>query len=195
VSGSEQVALRPVVVQDAVSGRVLMLAYANDEAVAATHATGRAHFYSRSREELWDKGATSGQVLWVRAVHEDCDGDALLYLVDAPRGACHTGQVSCFGDAMPAAAELGRLWQTVAARLTDGDAATSYTRRLAEAGVDRVLRKIGEESAEFIVGVKNQDADETAREAADVLYHLWVALAVAGVPLTAVTTELERRRR
>ena len=186
--------LRPVVVQEASTGRVLMLAYANEEAVAATRATGRAHFFSRSRQELWDKGATSGQVLTIVGIEPDCDEDTLLYLVDAPHGACHTGAASCFGSVMPPAGELGRLWATVEERVRDADPEVSYTRRLYEAGLDRILRKVGEESAEFLVACKNGDADEVAREASDLLYHVWVALRTAGVPLDAVTQELERRR-
>jgi len=186
-------ALRPVIVQDVDSGAVLMLAWANAAAVRHTRERGRAHFWSRSREALWDKGATSGQVLTVRRILTDCDEDAWLYQVQAPRGACHLGRRSCFGDqAEVPVGMLGRLFQIQKERLERGPA-SSYTRRLAEAGPDRVLRKVGEEAAEFLLACKNDDADEVTREAADLIYHLWLALHVAGVDLDAVAGELSRR--
>lgn len=190
-------AILPVVVQDVRTGAVLMLAWTNQEAIEATRATGRAHFWSRSRRQLWDKGATSGQILKVRQVAWDCDADALLYQVEAPRGACHTGSRSCFGDVEVPTAMLSALYDIQRARLeaAPGNGADSYTRRLAESGPDRVLRKIGEEAAEFIVACKNSDPVEVANEAADVVYHLWLALHLAGVPLEDVAAELRRRHR
>jgi phosphoribosyl-ATP pyrophosphohydrolase/phosphoribosyl-AMP cyclohydrolase len=186
--------LVPVVVQDAASGAVLMMAYANAEALERTRATGRAHFWSRRRQEIWDKGATSGQVLELVDMQADCDGDTVLYRVRAPHGACHTGAFSCFGETGPEVGELGRLWATMAQRIATARAEDSYTRRLYEQGIDRVLRKVGEETAEFLVACKNQDPTEIAAEAADVLYHLWAALLTAGVPLARVSEELKRRR-
>jgi phosphoribosyl-ATP pyrophosphohydrolase/phosphoribosyl-AMP cyclohydrolase len=184
--------LMPVVVQDAASGTVLMVAFANREALRLTRETGRAHFYSRSRQALWDKGATSGQVLEVLAVVPDCDSDAWLYKVNAPRGACHTGRFSCFGDVEPAIGPLGRLWATIQSR-REAAAADSYTRRLLDAGLDRILRKVGEEAAEFLVACKNGASDEITAEASDLLYHIFVALLASGVDLAAVTGELSRR--
>ena len=192
-SGSEG-SLQPVVVQDANSGTVLMLAWANEAAVEASRRTGRAHYWSRSRRALWDKGATSGQVLTMRRIAADCDDDALLYQVEAPQGACHTGRQSCFGDVDVPAGMLGSLFQTQAERMAGGDAATSYTRRLADGGMDRVLRKVGEETAEFLVACKNGDPAEVRAEAADVVYHVWLALHLAGVSLADVSAELARRR-
>jgi phosphoribosyl-ATP pyrophosphohydrolase/phosphoribosyl-AMP cyclohydrolase len=186
-------AILPVVVQDIRTGAVLMLAWTNAEAIAATRSTGRAHFWSRSRRELWDKGATSGQVLHVRNVAWDCDGDALLYQVEAPQGACHTGRFSCFGDVDVPTAMLARLYDVQSARI-EGGAEESYTRRLAAAGPDRVLRKVGEETAEFIIACKNNQPDEVRYEAADVVYHLWLALHLAGVSLEDLALELRRRR-
>ncbi len=183
-----------MVVQDEDSGTVLMFAYANSEALAKSRSTGLAYFWSRSRAEIWDKGSTSGQVLEIVAVLEDCDQDAVLYKVWARNGACHTGAYSCFGDGGPQAGELGRLWETVRSRIADADPEASYTRRLYEAGIDRVLRKIGEEAGEVIIGCKGGRAEEIAAEASDLIYHIWVALQTAGVPLEAVTGELRRRR-
>lgn len=182
----------PVVVQDAASGTVLMVAFANAEALRLTRETGRAHFYSRRRQALWDKGATSGQVLEVLAVVPDCDGDAWLYQVNAPHGACHTGRFSCFGDVEPGIGPLGRLWSTIERR-REAAAADSYTRRLLDAGLDRILRKVGEEAAEFLVACKNGAADEITAETSDLLYHIFVALLASGVDLAAVTAELARR--
>lgn len=185
--------LVPVVVQDMDSGAVLMLAYANQQALDHTRASGRAHFYSRSRGELWDKGKSSGQVLSVVRILEDCDQDAVLYQVQAPKGACHTGDFSCFGDSDPLPAELGRLWATLSQRISDADADASYTRRLYASGLDRVLRKIGEEAGEVIIACKGGHPTEVAEEASDLVYHLWVALLAAGVPLTDVAAVLNRR--
>lgn len=186
-------ALRPVVVQDVDSGAVLMLAYANEDALALTRATGRAHFFSRSRQEIWDKGSTSGQILEVCAVSVDCDGDALLYKVRAPHGACHTGARSCFSDDGPPAGELGRLWQTMRLRIESADPTDSYTRRLYDAGLDRVLRKVGEESGEVIIAFKGGRTEEIAAEASDLLYHLWLALHASGVNLVDIAQVLRAR--
>ncbi len=183
-----------MVVQDVDTGLVLMLAYASREALERTQATGRAHFYSRSRQSLWDKGATSGQILEVLGIREDCDEDALLYLVRAPRGACHTGAESCFGQDLTPVEELGRLWRTIASRLENGDPQSSYTRRLYDAGIDRILRKVGEEAAEVIIAAKNKDRSEAAAEAADLVYHLFLALQATGVPLADLSDVLARRR-
>jgi len=192
--GQSAGSLTPVIVQDVATGAVLMLGWANQDAIDATQATGRVHFWSRSRQELWDKGKTSGQVLHVRHVAWDCDADALLYQVSAPEGACHTGQYSCFGDlAVPPAAMVTRLFEIQRERLATGTSDGSYTRRLADSGMDRVLRKVGEEAAEFLVACKNTAEGPVAAEAADLIYHVWLALHVAGVDLEEVGRELARR--
>jgi phosphoribosyl-ATP pyrophosphohydrolase/phosphoribosyl-AMP cyclohydrolase len=185
--------LLPVIVQDVDTGVVLMLAWTNAEARRRSEETGRAHFWSRSRGALWDKGATSGQVLSLCGIREDCDHDALLYLVRAPHGACHTGRASCFGDAGTAVSMLGSLFALQRERLDHASPDQSYTRRLAEGGIDRVLRKVGEETAEFLVASKNQDPREIRAEAADLVYHLWLALHLSGVSLADVSDELDRR--
>ncbi|MGC8486631.1 MAG: bifunctional phosphoribosyl-AMP cyclohydrolase/phosphoribosyl-ATP diphosphatase HisIE [Clostridia bacterium] len=185
--------LLPVVVQDVDTGAVLMVAWTNAEARRRSEETGRAHFWSRSRGALWDKGATSGQVLRLVTVREDCDQDALLYQVRAPHGACHTGRASCFGDVETAVSMLGRLFHIQEERRNHPSADPSYTRCLAAGGIDRVLRKVGEEAAEFLVACKNQDPEEVRAEAADVLYHLWLALHLSHVSLAEVSQELARR--
>lgn len=174
--------LCPVVVQEAGTGEVLMLAYANTEAIAKTLHTGVAHFYSRSRQELWRKGDTSGQVLRVVGVTLDCDQDAVLYKVEAPQGACHTGAHSCFHHEIHGtpAAEFGavsaRLWQTLTRRRDEGPASGSYTAGLLQLGLDRILRKVGEEAAEVLIAAKNDNDQELLGEAADLVYHLFVLL-------------------
>lgn len=179
----------PVVAQDDRSGLVLMVAYADREALEATLATGEMHFRSASRG-LWRKGATSGNVLDVVSLTPDCDGDALLARV-RPRGpACHTGSPSCFpgmyGD------ELNRLDAVVAQRISE-NADASYTARLARS-VNLRAKKLGEETAEFLSAHARDMAGEGVREAADVVYHLLVAVRSMGASWNDVLTELLRRR-
>jgi len=189
------------VVQDIASGAVLMLAWANREAVARTVATGQAHFWSRSRQKLWRKGESSGHTLRVRALEADCDRDALLLRVDPAGPACHRGTRSCF-EPNPAAAELGWLAEIVAAR-SAADAATSYTARLLAAGVARVAQKVGEEAVETVIaalggggGRVAEEGDEGAAlvsEAADLLYHLLVLCQAKGVALGDIAATLRAR--
>lgn len=193
--------LLPVVVQDVASGAVLMLAWANREAVERTLGTGRAWFWSRSRRELWEKGATSGNRLHVADVRGDCDGDALLYRVDPEGPACHTGARSCFeqpadGHSGPRL-ELGWLWQVLESRRS-ADPEESYTARLLAAGVERAARKVGEEATETVIAALRageEGGEELAAETADLLYHLLVLLlAVAGdATPDRVAAELRRR--
>jgi phosphoribosyl-ATP pyrophosphohydrolase/phosphoribosyl-AMP cyclohydrolase len=147
--------LLPVVAQDAFTGRVLMLAWANAEAVERTAATGEAHFWSRSRQSLWRKGETSGNLLRVVAMERDCDGDALLLRVIPSGPACHTGTTSCFDaasarGAATAGLDLGALEQIVAER-ADADPARSYTARLFAEGIERMAQKVGEEATEVVI--------------------------------------------
>jgi phosphoribosyl-ATP pyrophosphohydrolase/phosphoribosyl-AMP cyclohydrolase len=174
--------LVPAIVQDARDGRVLMLAWMDDEALRLTRETGEAWFWSRSRERLWKKGETSGNTLAVEEVRDDCDGDALLVRV-VPRGpACHTGSTSCFAPA---------LWRTVVERVRERPEG-SYVASLADAGVARAAQKLGEEGVEAAIAAVTADGSLVA-EAADVLFHLYVLLAVAGVDVAEVEAELERR--
>ena len=176
--------LRAAIVQDADSGRVLMLAWMDAEAELRTRETGEAWFWSRSREELWHKGETSGNVLHVVELRDDCDGDALLVRVRADGPVCHTGSLSCFAP---------ELWRTVVERVKDRPEG-SYVASLAEAGVERAAQKLGEEAVEAAVSAAARDG-RLVQEAADVLFHLYVLLAVAGVDVADVEAELASRRR
>lgn len=191
--------LVPVVAQDARTGEALMLAYANRDALAASISSGEMHFWSRSRNALWKKGETSGNTLRVRSLHTDCDKDSVLALV-APTGpACHTGEVTCFGatsafgtSSTPDDGDaLTRLAATLEARAMDRPEG-SYTTRLLEDGNLR-LKKLGEENAELIAALATGNVDEAVEEAADLLYHVLVALRAEGATLADVAGELARR--
>lgn len=174
--------LVPVVTQDAGTGVVLMLAFADREALERTLATGRMHYRSRSRDELWLKGATSGNVQRLESLHADCDADTVLARVESEGPACHTGSTSCFGNAPPPPGaileELARVVGKRARELPEG----SYTVRLLDDENLR-LKKLGEEGAELVAALARGRADDAAEEAADLLYHLVVALRGAGVLL------------
>ena len=181
-----------VVAQDAVTGAVLMVAHADREALARTLATGEMHYRSRTRG-LWHKGATSGNVQRVVALLADCDGDAVLARVVPAGPACHSGAVSCFGDAALAADALGALDATVRARASASPPARpSYTQRLL---ADRNLRlkKLGEEAAELVLACADDDRPRAAEEAADLVYHAVVALRALGLSLDDVRGVLEGR--
>ena len=181
-----------VVAQDAATGRVLMVAHADREALERTMATGEMHYRSRTRG-LWHKGATSGNVQRVVALLADCDGDAVLARVVSAGPACHTGARSCFGDAALAADALGALDATVRARASEPPPARpSYTQRLL---ADRNLRlkKLGEEAAELVLACADDDRPRAAEEAADLVYHAVVALRALGLSLDEVRRVLEER--
>jgi len=187
--------LIPVVVQDEASGDVLMVAYANREALDRTAQTGLAHFWSRSRGALWRKGETSGNEMRVREVRADCDRDALLMVVDPAGPACHTGTRTCFGDDTPTAAGiLGELGRVIASRAS-ASPDSSYTARLLAKGPDHVLKKIGEEATEVVLAAKSESDERLAEEAADLLYHLMVAMAQRRVPFARALEVLRARRR
>jgi len=184
--------LVPVVAQSSVSGAVLMVAYADREALERTQATGEAHYHSRSRGVLWRKGETSGHRQHLEEVRVDCDGDAVLYVVRQDGPACHTGMPTCFGE--PTGAALTRLAATVADRartLPSG----SYTAALLQGGTAVPARKLGEEAVETLVAALDEDEDRVTSEAADLLYHLVVLLEARHVPLDRVFEELARRAR
>jgi phosphoribosyl-AMP cyclohydrolase / phosphoribosyl-ATP pyrophosphohydrolase len=185
--------LVPVVAQESRSGDVLMLAYANREALERTAATGQAHYYSRSRAALWRKGESSGHVQAVRDVRVDCDGDAVLYRVEQTGPACHTGSRTCFSGE-PGAHLLTRLGATLARRAAERPAG-SYTVQLLDAGVPKISQKLGEEAVEVVVAANTEGPERLASEAADLLYHLLVLLEARGVPLDAVWKELAHRSR
>jgi phosphoribosyl-AMP cyclohydrolase / phosphoribosyl-ATP pyrophosphohydrolase len=196
--------LAPVIIVDARTNAVLTLAYADREALARTLATGSTWLYSRSRRELWNKGATSGNTQQVVAVAIDCDSDALLYRVIPAGPACHTGAATCFERVVPlAGAEsapngarfstaLLALAETIAARKADPPPG-SYTAKLFAGGVDRIGKKIGEEATEVVIAAKNADRGELVWEATDLLYHTLVMLAARDVSLDDIGDELARR--
>lgn len=188
-----------VVVQDRHSGEVRMVAHANREAVERTVASGDAFFFSRSRNAMWRKGETSGNTLRVEEVWADCDGDALLYLVDPNGPSCHTGERNCFfrrlgeGDVSGRAAPtLARLWDVLEARrASTGE--KSYTRSLLDGGVERIGGKIEEESGELVEALRNESDKRVVSEAGDVLYHAMVGLLARGVTLRDVEEHLSER--
>lgn len=192
--------LVPVVVQDAVSAEVLMVAWANAEALELTAASGELTLWSRSRGELWRKGETSGNVMRVVELRLDCDGDTLLALVNPAGPACHTGERACFfrtlcGEADSTEATfLGRLWYYLNKR-KDDNPEESYTARLVSEGVSRVAQKVGEEGVETAIAAATMDRDGFRGEAADLLYHLLVACISTGVPLTSILKELASRNK
>jgi len=184
--------LVPVIVQDE-SKEVLMLAYANREALEKTLETNQAHYYSRSRKELWHKGATSGHIQHIKDVRYDCDSDTVLYLVSQEGAACHTGSYSCFYRSLTEQdSVLSHLQQLIAYRRTQPKAG-SYTNYLFEKGVDKILKKVGEETAEIIIAAKNNSKSETIYETADLLYHLTVLLTDMDIDWSDVMTELQSR--
>ena len=190
--------LIPVVTQDAASGQVLMLAYANHEAITRTLQTREAHYYSRSRNELWHKGATSGHVQKIVEVRYDCDEDALLYRVLQTGAACHTGEYSCFYRSLSEPAPLGigemmgvleRVVKDRLHRLPEG----SYVAKLHERGLGYVSQKVVEEAGESIVAALEGKPDELVGEAADLMFHLTVLLRESGVGLQEVAAKLSER--
>lgn len=202
--------LVPCVVQEWSTGEVLMLAYMNQESVEKTLSSGHTWFWSRSRESLWNKGETSGNVQKVRELRYDCDADALLALVDQTGPACHTGTQSCFdgrllsgstagspgtgpADAGPLFLTLTDLERTIGGR-RGAAPESSYTARLLEGGVPAIGAKVEEEAAEVVEAAASGDVPHTVYEAGDVLYHLLVLLAQVDIPLADVMAELERRK-
>ncbi|HLF68864.1 MAG TPA: bifunctional phosphoribosyl-AMP cyclohydrolase/phosphoribosyl-ATP diphosphatase HisIE [Gaiellaceae bacterium] len=177
--------LRAAIVQDASTGRVLMLAWMDDEALRLTRETGEAHFYSRSRNRLWRKGETSGNTLAVEELRDDCDGDAILLRVRPAGPACHTGSVSCFAP---------WLWRRVAERALERPAG-SYVAGLLEAGPAAAARKLGEEGLEAALAGASESDERLISELADLWFHSYVLLAARGLDPAAVEDELLRRAR
>lgn len=193
--------LIPAVVQDARTHRVLTLAYMNRESLAITLREGRTCFYSRSRRTLWRKGETSGNVQRVVRVTADCDGDALLVEVEPAGPACHTGEESCFfrplegapdGGAAQARFSLDGLYGLLLGRKAERPAG-SYTTYLFDKGREKILKKVGEECTEVIIGAMKDSREETVFEVADLTYHVLVLLAEMGVTPDEVRAELARR--
>ena len=181
----ESPSLIPVIVQDATTERVLMLAYADDEAIRRTRETGDAWFWSRSRQEHWHKGATSGHTLAVEEIRDDCDGDALLYRVRPNGPACHTGAESCFAP---------WLWRIVAERVAEQPEG-SYVASLVAGGPAAAARKVGEEGVEAALAGAGESDERLVEELADLWFHSYVLLAVRGLDPARVEEELKRRHR
>jgi len=198
--------LVPAVVQDVADRRVLMLAYMDREALEKTLETGFTHFHSRSRDVLWKKGESSGHVQRVREVRLDCDGDTLLVQVDQTGPACHTEAPTCFfrrteegalvrdEEAGTLYGELASLFATIQERRAAADPETSYVARLFSKGRDHILKKVAEESSEVLMASMDGDPAAVTRETADLLFHLLVAMAEAGVDPADVAAELRARR-
>jgi phosphoribosyl-ATP pyrophosphohydrolase/phosphoribosyl-AMP cyclohydrolase len=189
--------LIPAIVQDARTREVLTLAYMNAESLARTVETGQTWFWSRSRNALWHKGETSGNTQSVVSVACDCDNDAIVVLVEPAGPACHTGARSCF-DLKTEDEDLGlllaTLYELIESRERDRPEG-SYTTYLFSQGLDKILKKVGEESAETIIAAKNEDVTRLTSEVADLVYHLLVLLVARGVSLDEVREELVKRRK
>lgn len=192
--------LIPAVVQDATSKEVLMVAYMNKEALQKSLETKQTWFYSRSRQELWHKGATSGNKQDIVEIRYDCDKDTLLVLVQPQGPACHKGSYSCFqradakqgrSDRFAIIHELESVIAKREAEMPEG----AYTTYLFEKGIDKILKKVGEEASEVIIAAKNRSHDELKWEVADLIYHLLVLLREQKLPLDAVLEVLEERHK
>lgn len=185
--------LVPAILQEQRTGKVLMMAWMNREALEKTIETQEAWFWSRSRGELWHKGGTSGNVQRVLSIGLDCDGDTLLVMVDPQGPACHTGNWSCFENSDATAPQiLEQLYERILDRqktMPEG----AYTTYLFTKGVDKILKKVGEETSEVIIAAKNRDPKELVAETADLVYHMMVLLAEQGVTLGDVAEELNNR--
>ena len=193
--------LLPVIVQDRSSGQVLMLAYANKEALEMTVKTGRTHFWSRSRKKLWNKGEESGHFQDVEEIFVDCDCDTVLITVEQTGAACHTGRPTCFyrtGDMEEKAApvfekaSLRKVFSVIEDR-KQSPKEGSYVSGLMKGGIDRILKKIGEEAGEVVIAAKNRDKDELVYELTDLWFHSMVLLCEAGLSPQDISDELERR--
>lgn len=204
--------LVPAIVQDYKTNEVLMMAYMNSEALEKSLETGKAHYWSRSRQKLWCKGETSGHYQHIKSISMDCDCDALLLKVEQVEAACHTGHYSCFYRELEKndlketsepvfdaekvytkSAILQELYDIIVDR-TINPKEDSYTNYLFEKGLDKILKKVGEETAEVIIAAKNKSKDEIRYEIADLFYHLFVLMVERGVKLDDIYEELKGRR-
>lgn len=194
--------LIPAIIQDEATGQVLMLAYMNEEALKKTRETGHTWFWSRSRQKLWKKGETSGHTQKVKEIRYDCDADTLLVLVEPAGPACHTGNKSCFYRSLSennAAATCWRkddflpeLSEVISSRLREKPPG-SYVARLAKAGGDKIIQKVGEEATELVIALKNKNREEVIYEAADLIFHTLLALEWSEVPWHGILQELKSR--
>ncbi len=197
--------LVPAVIQDAADGRVLMVAYMNRESLEKTVETGQTWFFSRSRQKLWNKGETSGNRQEVKEILVDCDADTLLIKVTPMGPACHTGNPTCFYraagedgelkayEAPASSAILDEVYAVVKDRM-ENPKEGSYTNYLLDTGIDKILKKVGEECSETIIAAKNEEPSEIALETSDLLYHLIVMIAERGMTMEDIYAELKKRR-
>jgi len=194
--------LIPVVAQDYRTGEIRMVAYANKEAIEKTLETGYAHYYSRSRQKIWKKGETSGELQKVKEIRVDCDNDAVLYIIEQEKNrACHTGERNCFYRTVQGEYALNKplpfevlqrlqeLLKDRIEKLPEG----SYTTKLVKEGFDRIVQKFGEESVETLIALMNRDKDAVIYESADMLYHWLLALTYLGINIIEVFEELRKR--
>jgi len=194
----DDLGLVPAIVQDEDTGEVLMMAYMNKESLKKTIETKRTWFYSRSRQSLWNKGETSGNVQDVKSISYDCDGDTLLVKVHPHGPSCHTGNYSCFFNDLVNEEDksnptiLNKLYETIKDR-RDNPIDGSYTNYLFDKGIDKILKKVGEENAETIIAAKNNSKEELIYEASDLVYHLMVLFVHQNVSLEDIYRELEKR--
>jgi phosphoribosyl-ATP pyrophosphohydrolase/phosphoribosyl-AMP cyclohydrolase len=184
--------LTPAIIRDARTGAVLTLAYMNEESLAKTRETGETWLWSRSRNELWHKGATSGNTQRVVHIAEDCDRDALVISVIPNGPACHTGATSCFTDVPPL--PLPRLMNTLRDRFAKRPEG-SYSTYLFNEGRDKILKKIGEEATEVVIAAKGTERERIVSELADLVFHLSVLMVDAAIDWTEIEAELEKRAR
>lgn len=194
--------LVPAIVQDYKTGEVLMQAYMNKESLEKTLETGRSWFYSRSRKELWEKGATSGCIQTVKEISYDCDGDSLLLKVDQTGAACHTGNRSCFyrslwkAEGIEEAVNIGEVVERLYDKVGDrrkNPVEGSYTCYLFEKGIDKICKKIGEEGTEVVIAAKNESKEEAIYEISDLIYHLTVLMNYMGITYEEIGAELLKR--
>ena len=186
--------LIPAIVQDAGTREVLTVAYMNSEALRLTLERGETYFWSRSRQTLWHKGDTSGNFQKVRHVSLDCDNDAVLVEVDPQGPACHTGAYSCFGATVRFGGGVHQLYELISKR-KEHRPEGSYTTRLFESGIDKIVQKVGEEAVETVIAAKNDSSMRIVEETSDLLYHLLVMLVEKGVTLEEIHEELHKRRK
>ncbi|QKY71145.1 bifunctional phosphoribosyl-AMP cyclohydrolase/phosphoribosyl-ATP diphosphatase HisIE [Lentibacillus sp. CBA3610] len=193
----DQQGLIPAIIQDAETAEVLTLAYMNKESLNKTLETGETWFFSRKRRELWHKGETSGNRQLVKNIRYDCDADSLLVMVEPLGPTCHTGNQSCFYHTLqerdrPDQMGLNELAALIKQRRNEAKE-DSYTTYLFNEGIDKILKKVGEETSEVIIGAKNNDHDEIVWEMADLTYHTLVLMELMGVPITDIKQELAKR--
>lgn len=198
--------LIPAIVQDKVTGNVLMLAYMNNEALQKTIETKKAYYYSRSRKELWFKGETSGNIQEVEEIRLDCDNDTILLKVKQNGIACHTGSKSCFFKEINDSGIneskrlngidniIGRLFETIMDRKLNPKEGT-YTNYLFDKGIDKILKKVGEEASEVLIAAKNNSSEELIYEVSDLFYHILVLLADKNIDIQEILVELEKRKK